>query len=50
MSCFLKTIKTQNIFEIKLVEDGDYKNTNQDPPIPIMTSKKIFSYFEKISG
>ena len=31
MSCFLQTFKAQNIFEIKLVEVGDYNGTNQDP-------------------
>ena len=31
--------KAQNIFEIKLVEVGDYNSTNQDPLIPKMTSK-----------
>ena len=39
--------KAQNIFEIKLVEVGDYNNTNQDPPIPKTTSKEDFPYFEK---
>ena len=47
MSCFLQIFKTQNIFEIKLVEVGDYNITNQDPPIPQMTSKGDFTYFEK---
>ena len=37
MSCFLLIFKAQNIFEIKLVEVGDYNSTNQDP-IPKMTS------------
>ena len=42
--------KAQNIFEIKLVEIGDYNSTNQDPAIPKMTSKGDFLYFEKMSG
>ena len=50
MSCFLLIFKAQNIFEIKLVEVRNYNNTNQDPPIPNMTSKGDFLYFEKISG
>ena len=31
MSCFLQIFKAQNIFEVKLVEGGDYNSTNQDP-------------------
>ena len=50
MSCFLQIFIAQNIFEIKLVEFGDYNSTNQDPPIPKMTSKGDFPYFEKMSG
>ena len=50
MSCFLQIFKAQSIFEIKLVEVGDYNNTNQDPPIRKMTSKEDFPYFEKMSG
>ena len=50
MSCFLQIFKAQNIFEIKLVETGDYNNTNQNPPIPKMTSKGDFPLFEKMSG
>ena len=50
MSCFLQIFKAQNIFEIKLVEVGDYNSTNQDPPKPKMTSKGDFSYFKKMSG
>ena len=42
MSCFLQIFKAQNIFEIKLVEVEDYNSTNQDPPIPKMTSKRGF--------
>ena len=40
-------LKTQIVFEIKLVEVGDYNGTNQDPPVPKMTSKWDFPYFEK---
>ena len=47
MSYFLHIFKTQNIFEIKLFEVGDYNSTNQDPPVPKMTSKGDFPYFEK---
>ena len=47
MSCFLQIFKAQNIFEIKLVEVRDYNSTNHDPPIPKMTSKGDFPYFEK---
>ena len=50
MSCFLQIFKVQIIFEIKLVEVGDYNSTNQDPPIPKMTSKEDFQNFEKMSG
>ena len=50
MSCFLQFFKAQNIFEVKLVEVGDYNSTNQYPPVPKMTSKGDFSYFEKMSG
>ena len=50
MSCFLQTFKAQSIFEIKLVEVGDYNSTNQDYPILKMTSKGDFPYFEKMSG
>ena len=48
MSWFLQIFKAQNIFEIKLVEVGYYNSTNQDPPIPKMTSKGDFPYLEKI--
>ena len=47
MSCFFQIFKAQNIFEIKLVEVGDYNIINQDPPICKMTSKGNFHYFEK---
>ena len=47
MSCFLHFFKGQSIFEIKLVEVGDYNSTNQNPPVPKMTSKGDFPYFEK---
>ena len=50
MSCFLQIFKAQNIFEIKLVEVGDYNSTNHNPPIPKMTSKGDFPYLEKMSG
>ena len=50
MSCFLQIFKAQNIFEIKLVEVGDYNSTNQDPQIPKMTSKGDFPNFYKMSG
>ena len=50
MSCFLQIFKAQKIFEIKLVEVEDYNSINQDPPIPKMTSKGDFTYFEKMSG
>ena len=45
MSCFLQIFKAHNIFDIKLVEVGDYNNTNQDPQIPKLTSKGDFPYF-----
>ena len=32
---------------MKLFEVGDYYSTNQDPPVPKMTSKGDFPYFEK---
>ena len=47
MSYFLQIFIAQNIFEIKLVEVGDYNSTNQDPPIPKLTSKGDFLFFEK---
>ena len=50
MSCFLQIFKAQYLFEIKLAKVGDYSSTSQDPPIPKMTSKGDFSYFEKMSG
>ena len=50
MSCFLQIFVAQNIIKIKLVEVVDYNSTNQDPPIPTMTSKWGFPYFEKMSG
>ena len=50
MSCFLYILKAQNIFEIKLIEVGDYNSTNQDHLIPKMTSIGDFPYFEKMSG
>ena len=50
MSCFLQIFKVQNIFEMKLVEVGDYNSINQDLPIPKMTFKGDFAYFEKVSG
>ena len=50
MSCFLQIFKAQNTFKIKLCEVGDYNSTNQDRPIPIMTSKGVFPYFEKMAG
>ena len=31
MSCFLQIFKVQNIFEMKLVEVGDYNSTDEDP-------------------
>ena len=49
MSYFLQVFKAQNVFEIKLVEVGDYNSTNQDPQIPKMTSKVDFPYFKKMS-
>ena len=48
MSCFLQNFKAQNIFETKLVEVVDYYSTNQDLPIPKITSKGDFPYFEKM--
>ena len=50
MSYFLQILNAQNIFEIKLVEVGDYNSTNPHPTILKMTSKGCFPYFEKISG
>ena len=50
MSCFLQIFKAQKIFEIKLVEVGNYNSTNQDPLLPKMTSKGDFLYFEKMLG
>ena len=50
MSCFLQIFKAQKIFEIKLVEVGDYNSTNQGPLLPKMTSKGDFLYFEKMAG
>ena len=50
MNCFLQIFKAQNIFEIKLVEVSNYNSTNQDPPMPKLTSKGDFLYFEKMSG
>ena len=47
MSCLLQIFKAQNIFEIKLVEVGDYNSTNQDLPLPKMTSKGDFPYLKK---
>ena len=47
MSCILQIFKAKNISEIKLVEVGDYNSTNQNPPVPKMTSKGDFPYFEK---
>ena len=47
MSCFSRIFKAQNIFEIKLVEVRDYNSTNQDSPLPKMTSKGDFPYFKK---
>ena len=48
MSDFLQIFKAQNIFEIKLVEVGDYNSTNQDTQIPKMTFKGDFPYFKKM--
>ena len=42
MSRFLQIFEAQNIFKVKLVEVGDYNSTNQEPPIPKMTSKGDF--------
>ena len=39
--------ESSKYFEIKLVEVGYYNSTNQDPPIPKMTSERDFPYFEK---
>ena len=50
MSWFLQIFNAQNIFEIKVVEVGDYNSTIQEPPIPKMTSKGDFPYFEKMSS
>ena len=50
MSWFLQIFKAQTIFEIKLVEVGDYNSTNQDPLIPKMTSNRNFPYLKKLSG
>ena len=50
MSCFLQILKPKVFFEIKLVEVGDYNSTNQNHPIPKMTYKGDFPYFEKMSG
>ena len=51
MSCFLQIFKAQYIFEINPVEVGDYNNsTNQDPPIPEMTSKGDFLTLKKCQG
>ena len=50
MSCFLQIFKAQNIFEIKLVEVGDYNSTNNNASVPKMTSKGYFSYFGKMTG
>ena len=49
MSCIFRFLKLKNICSW-LVEVGDYISTNQDPPpIPKMTSKREFPYFEKIN-
>ena len=42
-------IKAQNFLKVELVEVADYISTNQDPPIPKMTFKGDFLYFEKMS-
>ena len=50
MSFFLQIFKALNNFEVKLVKVVDYNSINHDPPIPKMTSKGDFPYFEKMSG
>ena len=42
MSCFLQIFNAQSMFEIKLAEVGDYNSTDQNPPIPKVTSKGDF--------
>ena len=50
MSCFLQTFKAQNIFEIKLVEVGDYNSTNQDPQYLKWLLKGIFLTLKKFQS
>ena len=50
MSFFLQIFKAQNIFEMKLVEVGDYNVLIKTPQYLKMTSKGDLPYFEKMSG